>query len=409
MNHLSWHAPLLSSSCLDEASPRRLYQYDERHPARSTPVTRRAPSGSRDRSGRPAAPSSRARRRRRRVSATKPATLRKPPVPPSCQIAGRLAPQREPNQPSPIESRPGWRAESWVARIASASGAGRVAELGVEEGEQVGDRRAQRARPGERRQVPVRDGPAAPAVALGEAVELLLGNRDRRVRHARAARRSARRRAPRSSFRHAARARGRGGRRRSSSTGSSVPAARRGFVARDRRVQVVDREARVRVRALAERAPAAGPSAAAAGRTCAMARSASVIGRPRTGKTTPSGRCLWTGSSSATRPSRARSASRVAVKTFVIDPISKIVRSSGGSSRSSADAPAAGNDRLAVAAHADDDPDVLARALVEDAARRRSRLVGRHAAQPADCDERGMEPAGLEPATFWLPARRSPN
>ena len=61
-----------------------------------------------------------------------------------------------------------------------------------------------------------------------------------------------------------------------------------------------------------------------------MLRSSSVISRPRDGIRTPSGSHFCTGSSSATSPSRAISASSVAVKTFVIEPISKIDRGPSG-------------------------------------------------------------------------------
>ena len=60
-----------------------------------------------------------------------------------------------------------------------------------------------------------------------------------------------------------------------------------------------------------------------------MARSSSVISRPTTGGAT--GRCRATGSSSATSPSRAMSASSVAVNVFVIEPISNT--ESGGTPR----------------------------------------------------------------------------
>ena len=60
------------------------------------------------------------------------------------------------------------------------------------------------------------------------------------------------------------------------------------------------------------------------------ARSARVSGRPFSGSRTPAGSSSCAGWSNATTPSSAMSASSVAVKTFVIDPISNSVRSSGG-------------------------------------------------------------------------------
>jgi hypothetical protein len=62
-----------------------------------------------------------------------------------------------------------------------------------------------------------------------------------------------------------------------------------------------------------------------------VVRSSSVILRPlRSGTRTLSGRNFATGSSSFTSPRSAMSASRVAVKTLVIDPISKTLSASSG-------------------------------------------------------------------------------
>ena len=61
---------------------------------------------------------------------------------------------------------------------------------------------------------------------------------------------------------------------------------------------------------------------------------------------------------------------------------------------------------------ADRDPDVLTGALVEHALDSHAELVGRerHTSLPGSRETPSrVEPAGLEPATFWLPARRSPN
>ena len=77
-----------------------------------------------------------------------------------------------------------------------------------------------------------------------------------------------------------------------------------------------------------------------------MLRSSSVISRPRDGIRTPSGSHFCTGSSSATRPSLAISASSVAVKTFVIEPISKIDRDPSGT-RPRCQAPSTRGERTA--------------------------------------------------------------
>ena len=76
-----------------------------------------------------------------------------------------------------------------------------------------------------------------------------------------------------------------------------------------------------------------------------VARSSSVIARPTTGGAT--GRCAATGSSNATRPSRAMSASSAPVNVLVIEPISNT------ESARHAAAPEAG---LTARAHADGDP-----------------------------------------------------